>query len=470
MNYYNCQFNNSYLGFPGIGNCICGGYLSASPIDGTFENCSFDGHTAVSAIQAFHRSGECFGVRSSRNTHLINCTANNLTNIGDQQLPAPVVGNNSIIGFIFLYAKDVTLDGCISQDLIKNGPSGATRSRGIEIQSSSGDPAAAVNNIVVRNCVVSRVFSFNGGISAGFVLRNQFATDATKSTVFENCISTGNQTFAPTLTTAGIVQGPAWGFFVQLLPTASPEAFSAIPTSFEGCKALHNKGVPVLVGATNQYTAGFYVNNALEVSFHNCEVVDNIYGFLLQRSGNCTIRNCRADSNFVAGTLSTEAIAVGGTGYTVGDILTLTGGSNNAQVRVTTIGAGGVVTGITLVNVGSGYTTGIVPTTGGTGTGATVNITAIATIGEGFTDVGPTPGTPAAPGLSTSTFERNQSFKNGAGNIHDGTNGNYNILYNAAGPVHEALLAGSLSVINSFAPTPSQPTYYAILHNLSVIQ
>ena len=68
----------------------------------------------------------------------------------------------------------------------------------------------------------------------------------------------------------------------------------------------------------------------------------------------------------------------GGTGYTVGDILTITSGSANATVKVTIV-ASGAVSQVTLVSGGDGYTVGAGnATTGGTGNGCTINITAVA--------------------------------------------------------------------------------------------
>ncbi len=76
-----------------------------------------------------------------------------------------------------------------------------------------------------------------------------------------------------------------------------------------------------------------------------------------------------------------DSIAAGGTGYTVGDILTLSGGTYTvqAQVEVTTVAAG-VVTAVRRYNDGV-YTvtpTDPVSTTGGTGTGCTLNCTFVA--------------------------------------------------------------------------------------------
>ena len=70
----------------------------------------------------------------------------------------------------------------------------------------------------------------------------------------------------------------------------------------------------------------------------------------------------------------------GGTLYSIGDTLTCAVGGTGAQVIVTSIGAGGVVTGLALVNAGTGtgYTVGTgKATTGGTGTGCTINITTV---------------------------------------------------------------------------------------------
>lgn len=85
-----------------------------------------------------------------------------------------------------------------------------------------------------------------------------------------------------------------------------------------------------------------------------------------------------------AGGISTLATAptVAGTGYAVGDIFTITGGTAVGQVMVA---AGGIPSVIRLIDGGtSGYTvTSGVATTNivGTGTGLTVNVTAITAIG-----------------------------------------------------------------------------------------
>lgn len=75
--------------------------------------------------------------------------------------------------------------------------------------------------------------------------------------------------------------------------------------------------------------------------------------------------------------LNNMGMPVGGSGYTVGDTLTLVGGTftTAATLRVATLGAGGSVSTVTVLNPGtysSGGLTGAV--TGGTGTGAMFNV------------------------------------------------------------------------------------------------
>jgi len=78
-------------------------------------------------------------------------------------------------------------------------------------------------------------------------------------------------------------------------------------------------------------------------------------------------------------TVETVAIAAGGAGYTVGDILTASGGTFTlaAQFEVTSVAAG-VVDGIKVARSGVGYTAtpgNPVSTTGGTGAGCTLTLT-----------------------------------------------------------------------------------------------
>lgn len=78
-----------------------------------------------------------------------------------------------------------------------------------------------------------------------------------------------------------------------------------------------------------------------------------------------------------AKTVTVDATA--GTGYVVGDILTIVqGGASGATIKVTTIGAEGAITAVQLLTQGTGYSVANgLATTGGTGTGAEIDITAI---------------------------------------------------------------------------------------------
>lgn len=64
----------------------------------------------------------------------------------------------------------------------------------------------------------------------------------------------------------------------------------------------------------------------------------------------------------------------GGTGYTIGDVLTLPGGTGGT-VTVDTVDADGTILTFTLTTPGSGYSTGVETATGGTGEGAIIAIT-----------------------------------------------------------------------------------------------
>ncbi len=79
--------------------------------------------------------------------------------------------------------------------------------------------------------------------------------------------------------------------------------------------------------------------------------------------------------------IATETISTAGTGYAVGDIITVVqSGASGGTLRVTTVGTGGAVTGLQKIQgaQGSGYSVAsALHTTGGSGTGLEVNITAI---------------------------------------------------------------------------------------------
>lgn len=82
---------------------------------------------------------------------------------------------------------------------------------------------------------------------------------------------------------------------------------------------------------------------------------------------------------FLQGAVDTVSITAGGTGYSVGDILTISGGDTDCTLEVATVSTG-AVTAVTIVTRGSGYSTGAGQATTVSpagGTGCTINITAI---------------------------------------------------------------------------------------------
>lgn len=124
-------------------------------------------------------------------------------------------------------------------------------------------------------------------------------------------------------------------------------------------------------------------------SIGNGTWVDEQGYITLESAQNITIDNCEVawsgDANYIS-TINTTPTAAG-SGYTPGDILTVTGGGGTGgKVVVNTVGGSGNVTAfqpMTHANAerGSGYSQGTGrATTGGTGTGATVNITAVANV------------------------------------------------------------------------------------------
>jgi hypothetical protein len=81
------------------------------------------------------------------------------------------------------------------------------------------------------------------------------------------------------------------------------------------------------------------------------------------------------------GGITAATVNTAGSGYVVGDFITLTTGTNG-KVQVTSIGSGGAVTGISLLRPGTGYsvTTFAQSATTGVGTGFVANVTAIGTV------------------------------------------------------------------------------------------
>lgn len=113
-----------------------------------------------------------------------------------------------------------------------------------------------------------------------------------------------------------------------------------------------------------------------------------LYGVALSAMTNLSLPTYSVRSLTLGTTASaafTAGVASGGTGYTVGDIVTVVqSGASGGQFTVTSIGGSGAVTGVSAVAAagGTGYSVASgLATTGGTGTGLAVNLTAVAPTG-----------------------------------------------------------------------------------------
>ena len=84
---------------------------------------------------------------------------------------------------------------------------------------------------------------------------------------------------------------------------------------------------------------------------------------------------------FANSSISTATVTVGGSGYKVGDVLTVVAsGAASGTVTVSGISSSGTVSAIVVTSGGIGYTaTGPLQTTGGAGTGCTVTVSSLTT-------------------------------------------------------------------------------------------
>ena len=113
-------------------------------------------------------------------------------------------------------------------------------------------------------------------------------------------------------------------------------------------------------------------------SFYECLFVNGTSNIF---SWNGAIATLSAVDN-TAGAISVlnATPTAGGSGYTVGDVLTITTGGTNGTATVATVDGTGAVTAVVLTTPGENYTTGTgKATSGGTGTSCTLNITTVQT-------------------------------------------------------------------------------------------
>jgi hypothetical protein len=118
---------------------------------------------------------------------------------------------------------------------------------------------------------------------------------------------------------------------------------------------------------------------AWQASMFDGGSLDNYSGFLRGIAGWAGSGDGAANRTGV----TAAAVAVGGSGYTVGDVLAVVGGtlgigSKSAEVKVATIDGAGAVLTVTVKRGCGNYDTqpaGAVATTGGTGNGCTLTLT-----------------------------------------------------------------------------------------------
>lgn len=279
----------------------------------TFTNVHADGTYGIGGLLVWLVGAlRGFGTGKSPLNHtFINCTANNTIEISDLQIPLALPINGGIGGFDFNDCKNLVVDGCEANGSLARGPLGfGPRIIGFRLR-DDGDgfphptPPADLfsQNIVFRNCVASGNKTLQGGSVAGFGT-SVFQFSPVEPIVwqgvsYENCIASGNVALVPTIPNLGLEQGLAFGFFMDTQATVQPTGQPSVPFSFIGCSALHNKGLisSTWGGPNAVYSAGFAFFDRRRTDVTNCEAIDNIYGFLLQRCDRCALRNNRADNN-----------------------------------------------------------------------------------------------------------------------------------------------------------------------------
>lgn len=106
--------------------------------------------------------------------------------------------------------------------------------------------------------------------------------------------------------------------------------------------------------------------------------VDYVVGDVLTLAGGSGTAKITVKT-IALGAIRTFSINNAGTGYVIGDGISLTGAGTNpfAHFTVSSVGGGGTVTGLNMIVNGNGYSvaTGIATATGGVGTGLTLNVT-----------------------------------------------------------------------------------------------
>lgn len=269
----------------------------------------------------------------------------------------------------------------------------------IEIRSASGRvvPDATYANLVV-GLTAAAVGTF------GITLREIHPTLGTKDTAFTITVSA-----LTALSPMSASQAP-WGIY----------SFQKVNPAYAGnCMQIRDSST----SGGGLRTIGFSGNNFDTSGFPGAgDGITYTVPTWYDQSGNG--RNATSSARpmlFFPGNFATltvaPAIGSGGTGYTVGDVLTATGGliadsgGQTAQVTVATVSSG-VITGVTVTRAGK-YKHSPSPTfnntgvTGGTGTGATFNWVLTPDAGNTYTQTPIIDFTAAALNLATADTSLN---------------------------------------------------------------
>ncbi len=103
---------------------------------------------------------------------------------------------------------------------------------------------------------------------------------------------------------------------------------------------------------------------------------------------NYSARSAPVSVSVGFGGVATFAVTSGGSGYVVGDIVSLTGGNGGATLKVTGVSASdagtpGAITSATVASAGCGLPLALYGTSGGTGSGATITVASVVTADDG---------------------------------------------------------------------------------------
>lgn len=292
-NFYNCQFNDAYCDFAGDiqgGSSI--GLVLYYCNNLNFYNSSFDAQSSLNG-------GEGMSVYLSNNIYCSKCTADGITQIGLQQLPAPAIATGiQASGFsVDGLSTGIVLDRCTSNGLTVTGPCNVdTIGQGFAIAASS--------NTTLIQCVSDGIIMQNGGYAVNFNLEDDgYGFSNVK---FIGCVGGNSNSMVPTL--SGVVQGPAIAFAGVRYGDFPGEGVC----SWTSCKALECTGAEKVYNGIlfdgYTYSAGFSIYSTVPGSpllgfeFTDNQSIGNTRGYYFDNCKNFVFRGeNRADNNIIEG-------------------------------------------------------------------------------------------------------------------------------------------------------------------------